>query len=150
MRERTVYRAVRRPEVSNLYLIKFNNHKFEGEEKIDNYAEKYLYSELPGILAWAVRGYLKMQEEGLNPPDIVLNATRDYKKAEDAVGAFLDEYCIIDNEADVSVTEIFGAFKTQDDSGMKKKDFDHYLENRGHKRFRKSGFNRNSCKRKRI
>jgi len=68
-------------------LIPFD-HKFEGEHRIENFGDKFLLPELPGILAWAVRGFLRMQEEGMKPPDIVMSATQEYKSAEDGVGAF--------------------------------------------------------------
>ena len=40
-------------------------------------AEK-LKPELPGILAWAIRGAIAWQREGLNPPEAVRQASEEY------------------------------------------------------------------------
>jgi putative DNA primase/helicase len=50
-------------------------------------------AELPGILTWAVRGCLAWQRHGLNPPAKVVAATEDYRREEDAFGAFLEACC---------------------------------------------------------
>ena len=53
-----------------------------------------LRSELPGILAWAVRGCLKWQEDGLSEPEAVSAATADYRREMDVLASFLDEHCV--------------------------------------------------------
>jgi len=116
-------------------LIPFD-HKFEGAERIENFAEKFLLPELPGILAWAVRGFLRMQKEGMKPPDIVMSATDEYKSAEDGVGAFLEEFCELKDYMTVSVSDLYEAFKENSDFYMKKKDFNDYLEKHGYKKER--------------
>jgi len=50
-----------------------------------------LWEELPGILAWAVRGCLKWQAEGLTGPACVVAATQEYREEMDTLGLFLDE-----------------------------------------------------------
>ncbi len=50
-----------------------------------------LLVELPGILAWAVRGCLAWQEHGLQRPAEVLAATEEYRSEEDVIGEFLAE-----------------------------------------------------------
>ena len=50
-----------------------------------------LKAELPGILTWAVQGCLEWQKEGLNPPQIVLNATNEYRSEMDVIGSYLEE-----------------------------------------------------------
>ncbi len=116
-------------------LIPFE-HKFEGEERIENFADKFLLPELPGILAWAVRGLLRMRSEGMKPPEIVMDATREYKSAEDGVGAFLDEYCDLNEMYMVSVSDLYETFKDNSDFFMKKKDFNDYLEKHGFEKIR--------------
>lgn len=54
-----------------------------------------LRTELPGILAWCVRGCLDWQRDGLTLPQKVQAATNEYRAAEDAVGQFLDECCTV-------------------------------------------------------
>jgi P4 family phage/plasmid primase-like protien len=118
-------------------LVPFE-HKFEGANKIENFAEKFLYPELPGILAWAVRGFLKMQAEGMKAPDIVMSATQEYKSAEDGVGAFLDEFCDLDEWCQVSVSDLYEAFRENSDFYMKKKDFNDYLLKHGYQKERRT------------
>jgi putative DNA primase/helicase len=49
--------------------------------------------ELPGILAWMVRGCLAWQREGLHDPDEVLRATSDYRREMDVLAGFLSDCC---------------------------------------------------------
>jgi putative DNA primase/helicase len=57
-----------------------------------NLGEKLL-KELPGVLAWAVRGCLAWQREGLKIPDAVQAATNEYRADEDNVALFYKEGC---------------------------------------------------------
>jgi putative DNA primase/helicase len=52
-----------------------------------------LLGELPGVLAWCVQGLRDWQEGGLNPPQEVIEATEEYRRSEDILGAFLNEHC---------------------------------------------------------
>jgi len=56
-----------------------------------------LRDELPGILAWAVRGCLEWQRIGLREPAEVQMATDIYKTEMDTVQRFLDECCLVAN-----------------------------------------------------
>jgi len=51
--------------------------------------------ELPGILAWAVRGCLDWQKEGLKEPTAVTQAVDIYRKEMDTIGQFLQECCYL-------------------------------------------------------
>jgi P4 family phage/plasmid primase-like protien len=53
-----------------------------------------LRQELPGILAWAVRGCLKWRAEGLPEPPCVVAATQEYRQEMDTLGLFLQERTI--------------------------------------------------------
>jgi P4 family phage/plasmid primase-like protien len=57
-----------------------------------------LRRELPGILAWAIRGCLKWQEKGLGEPHEVAEATSEYRQEEDFLAAFLADKCITDQK----------------------------------------------------
>lgn len=50
-----------------------------------------LQAEWPAILAWMIAGCLAWQVEGLNPPPIVLAATKEYFADEDAVGRWMKD-----------------------------------------------------------
>lgn len=70
-------------------LLPFSVTIPKGEQDPDLPAK--LRQELPGILAWAVRGCLKWQSESLKEPPCVILATQEYRKEMDTLGLFLDE-----------------------------------------------------------
>lgn len=53
--------------------------------------EKQLEKELPGILAWLVRGCLLYQKERLIPPASITQATSEYRVEEDTMELFIDQ-----------------------------------------------------------
>lgn len=55
-------------------------------------AEK-LRAEKSGILAWLVRGCLEWKTQGLNPPESILAATKQYQDSEDTMKIFRTERC---------------------------------------------------------
>jgi putative DNA primase/helicase len=63
------------------------------EEQDPDLVEK-LVLEYSGILDWAVAGCLKWQEERLNPPQSVKNATEEYREEMDRLGNWLIERTI--------------------------------------------------------
>ncbi|OLN31301.1 DNA primase/helicase, phage-associated [Desulfovibrio sp. DV] len=82
-----------------------DNPKGEGERLRDRTLPARLEQELPGILAWLVRGCLLWQSEGILPPKSVLAATEEYKREEDHIQDFVEE-CLIrtPEEKDTRVT----------------------------------------------
>lgn len=50
-----------------------------------------LHAELPGILAWLVRGCLQWQQHGLMPPHSVLASVEEHARDEDWFSQFFDE-----------------------------------------------------------
>lgn len=70
-----------------------------------------LHAELPGILAWAVRGCLAWQREGLGEPDEVQQATAGYRAEMDVVGQFLAECCLIGPNYRTKAAELYDAYK---------------------------------------
>ncbi|MDP8951541.1 MAG: phage/plasmid primase, P4 family, partial [Actinomycetota bacterium] len=54
-----------------------------------------LRAELPGVLAWIVRGCLAWQREGLRAPDEVRRATAEYRAEMDTLAAFLADRCVV-------------------------------------------------------
>jgi putative DNA primase/helicase len=69
---------------------------FRGRE--DKGLQEALAGELPGILAWAVRGCLQWGSEGLGTAAAVTHATEEYRRDEDVLGGFLAERCKSDGE----------------------------------------------------
>ncbi len=61
------------------------------KEKVDRDLPRKLQAEINGILAWAVRGCVKWREDGLTPPEIVIDATETYRSEQDYTGQFVSE-----------------------------------------------------------
>lgn len=81
-------------------------------EKVDKTLKYKLRKELPQILKWAVDGCIKWQKEGLELPQCVEQATKEYKAEMDMLAAFCDACVVIDyNEPNsVSATDLFSIY----------------------------------------
>ncbi len=73
-----------------------------------------LKAELPGILAWMVRGCLAWQRDGLQPPAEVLVATGEYRDQQNTIGSFLTDRCEISNAGgdtrDTPVKDLYAVY----------------------------------------
>lgn len=67
-----------------------------------------LKDELPGVLTWLVEGARMWFENGLQEPEIVLEASRTYQGEQDRIAQFVAEVCELDPAAEVALTEGFG------------------------------------------
>jgi putative DNA primase/helicase len=74
-------------------------------ERDKNLPEK-LRAELPGILRWAVEGCLEWQAKGLDEPEAVRRATREYREQNDGLGEFFRLYVVFEPDAKVARKEI--------------------------------------------
>ena len=81
------------------------------EKECDKNLPDKLRAELPGILNWAVEGCMMWQKEGLNPPEIVLNAVKDYRSEQDTLSFFIEEKCTLGKECKVIAKELFEVYK---------------------------------------
>lgn len=63
-----------------------------------------LRDEAPGVLAWAVRGCLDWQRDGLEPPRAITSATRQYRRDSDPLADFIRDCCVVDGEHETFVT----------------------------------------------
>ncbi len=76
-----------------------------------------LLSELPGILAWCVRGCKAWRREGLGCPTVVTEATQEYRDQLDQVGMWLEECCERPADNDeayrftVQGSDLYGSYK---------------------------------------
>jgi putative DNA primase/helicase len=70
-----------------------------------------LLAELAGILAWAVRGCLAWQQDGLGEPDEVQQATTGYRAEMDVLGAFIEDCCLTGPNYRVKASELYEAYK---------------------------------------
>ena len=80
------------------------------EHERDPRLTQKLAEELPGILAWAVRGCLAWRENGLGVPDEVKAATASYREEMDAFGGFVEASCVSDAGATVPAAELYAAY----------------------------------------
>ena len=86
------------------------------EEQQDKELPAKLRAELPGILAWGVRGCLGWQKNGLGQPEKVFDATAKYREEMDLLGAFLRDRCVENERAKVASKPLYAAYKTWCDS----------------------------------
>jgi len=70
-----------------------------------------LEAEMPGILAWAVRGCLGWKAEGLGEPKEVTRATDAYRAEQDVLAAFIEECCWVDRNAQVKFRDLYEAYQ---------------------------------------
>lgn len=70
-----------------------------------------LRGEMPGILAWAVRGWQSYKRIGLRPPQAVRAATDGYRQESDTLGAFLDERVVKAQGATVTAGELYESYR---------------------------------------
>lgn len=81
------------------------------DDQQDKALSEKLAAELPGILAWCVRGCLDWQREGLTPPREVAEATDRYRQDEDVLGAFLAENCLVNREARTKASLLYERYR---------------------------------------
>ncbi len=85
----------------------------ENERRMDKGLKDRLLQELPGILAWLVRGCLAWQEKGLDPPVKVRDAIAAYRRDEDLLADFIEDACTLYPDAPeqrTSATDLYDAF----------------------------------------
>ena len=108
--EKPIIRGTTRGTWRRIRLVPF---EVTFEDNADKDLERKLRAELPGILAWAVRGCLDWQKEGLPFPDEVKDATEEYRRESDPVSQFLAEGPVItgDTTYQVPATELYQVYR---------------------------------------
>lgn len=113
------------------------------EEEKDETLPDRLLAELPGILAWAVRGCLDWQASGLKPPAAVVAATTGYRNEMDVIGAFLDEAAVLAPTASAAAGDLYAAYTAWCDEGgehaINQRRFGAQLTERGLERYKSNG-----------
>ena len=79
-------------------------------------AEK-LRDELPGVLAWIVRGARIYQKVGLPETEQVRAATSGYREEMDTLAGFFADRCVIHAKARAGATALYNAYKDWCDEG---------------------------------
>jgi putative DNA primase/helicase len=126
------------------FKISFVNRtpRADNERSADLYLQDKLKKEAPGILARLVRGCIEWQERGLDPPAIVLDATAEYKREEDILEDFIEEYCYRDPEAVSTASDLYDSFnewflKNVSKKGLSQKKLSKLLQAAGFERRKK-------------
>lgn len=93
-----------------LNIIGFNATIPE-DKKEPNFREEKLRPELPGILAWMIKGCFKWQQDGLKASAAVTHATKAYRGEMDFIQQWLDERTVADPKASISRSEAYLDYK---------------------------------------
>lgn len=81
-----------------------------GAERDPELPEK-LHAEADAVLAWLWAGWLDYRRQGLNPPETVLAAARQYHDDSDLIGRFLvDDSVIVRDHGSVLSSKLYSAF----------------------------------------
>jgi P4 family phage/plasmid primase-like protien len=110
----------------------------------DKALDEKLQHELPGILAWAMRGCLEWQRPGdLCAPEAVVQATATYREESDAIGRFIEECCLVSKDVQVKAGVLYDAYKRWCEAGgehpVTLTKFGTRLEEQGFRHEKKSG-----------
>jgi putative DNA primase/helicase len=70
-------------------------HVVPEDQRIPDLHEQLLADEGPAMLGWAVRGAADVIANGLNDPESVIKATREYQISEDTVASFVQDECLL-------------------------------------------------------
>jgi putative DNA primase/helicase len=93
---------------SRIRLIPFT--VFIPAQERDPRLPQKLRAEWPGILAWAVRGCLQWQKEGLAEPEEITCATQQYRDDMDPLAGFLSQHCRLSEEAAAPAKDLFESY----------------------------------------
>ena len=103
-----------------------------------------LKGELPGILNWALGGCTAWQEQGLNPPKVVTDATREYREELDVLAEFLAECCDLNKLAETRASDLYRAYTSWREAAGERAEsqniFGQRLTEKGFERRRSGGY----------
>jgi putative DNA primase/helicase len=84
--------------------------RISDQEKDDDLRQKIVATELPGVLAWSVRGCVEWQRSGLGSCNAVELSTQDYRESQDTIGTFLEDCCLVGPQYWVSSENLMSAY----------------------------------------
>lgn len=87
--------------------VQFTN---DGKHRKDPAMEDKLTAELPGILAWGVRGCLDWQRDGLGMAQAVATATEAYRADMDVLSAWISECCIVGKGYETKASSLYKSY----------------------------------------
>lgn len=81
------------------------------KSKIDKSLFDKLQQELPGILNWALDGFLSWQEYGLGEYQEIIQSVENYRVSQDPIATFINECCIKGLELKTLASELYQEYK---------------------------------------
>jgi putative DNA primase/helicase len=81
------------------------------DDRQDKQLGEKLKAETKGILRWMVDGCMDWQRTGLETPEVVLAATKEYRTEQDRLAAFLADSCLVGPDYRAKVGELYAAYK---------------------------------------
>jgi putative DNA primase/helicase len=93
----------------------------DNERAADAFLYEKLMAEAPGILAWLVRGCIRWQERGLDPPAIVREACQNYRREEDLISDFIEACCYRDERITTAAADLWDTFRAWFETNVSKK-----------------------------
>lgn len=76
----------------------------------DKGMDRKLLAEAEGIAAWAVRGAVEWYAEGLTDPEVIEQATQEYKETSDALAGFFPGVLVPDPEGRLNGADVFTSY----------------------------------------
>lgn len=81
------------------------------EHAPDKHLRETLQAELPGILNWALAGLRAWLRDGLSTCQAVQDATSQYKRDSDQVGRWIEDCCLINEDATLIIKEGYRSYE---------------------------------------
>jgi putative DNA primase/helicase len=81
------------------------------EENQDKHLEQKLMQEGAGILNWLIEGARRWCAEGLKTPNVIVNATSEYRSEMDVIGNFIKECCVQTEGISIRSRELFKSYQ---------------------------------------
>lgn len=104
-------------------------------QEVDKQLDEKLSKEYEGILAWAVEGFKKWQQEGLGEVAKIIEATNEYQEESDVIGNYIEERCLVGPEYKVQTSVILKDIQQwAKDNGLRyvnRNEFIDYMKRRG-------------------
>ena len=127
--------AVRGQDVANWRRIKLVPFEVTiPTEQQDKRLPEMLLQELPGILRWAVQGCVAWQRRGLQVPPEVEAATEAYRKEQDTLGNFINEFCFQHASVKVQSGILHQAYEKSTGEKIRGNEFARLMEDRGYRK----------------
>jgi len=113
------------------------------KDKRDPYLAYKFQAELSGIFNWMLQGCKEWQQQGLNPPSMVVEATAEYRTDMDVLGQFIEERCQLKADGWIATSDLYLKYtvwmEDRNETPMIQKSFCQRLRDSGFKPNKKNG-----------